>query len=47
MSNNIRLPSPLTLITTHSVDDKARMVTYYDDDYTDIHHDFRDDLFKV
>jgi hypothetical protein len=23
------------------------MVTRYDDDYTDIHHDFRDDLFKV
>ena len=23
------------------------MVNRYDDDYTDIHHDFRDDLFKV
>ena len=23
------------------------MVTRYDDEYTDIHHDFRDDLFKV
>jgi hypothetical protein len=25
----------------------TRLVTRYDDDYTDIHHDFRDDLFKV
>lgn len=29
------------------LDDKVRLVTRYDDDYTDIHHDFRDDLFKV
>ena len=25
----------------------TRLVTRYDDEYTDIHHDFRDDLFKV
>lgn len=41
-----RLPT-FTLISTHLLDDKVRMTTRYDDDYTDIHHDFRDDLFKV
>ena len=40
-------PPTFTLITAHLPDDKVRMVTHYDDDYTDIHHDFRDDLFKV
>jgi malate dehydrogenase len=36
-----------TLTTAHLLDDKVRLVTHYDDEYTDIHHDFRDDLFKV
>ena len=40
-------PSTFTLIITYLLDDKVRMTTRYDDDYTDIHHDFRDDLFKV
>ena len=41
-----RLPT-FTLIPTYLLDDKVRITTRYDDDYTDIHHDFRDDLFKV
>lgn len=39
--------STFTLITTYLLDDKVRTTTRYDDDYADIHHDFRDDLFKV
>ena len=43
---SIRLPTS-ALIITHLLDDKVRLVTRYDDEYTDIHHDFRDDLFKA
>jgi len=43
---SIRFPT-FALIIAHLLDGKVRLTTHYDDDYTDIHHDFRDDLFKV